>query len=469
MAAKPRDEDAVSVPQAQRTAAALILDNPLRDLSGLTLAAAEIALRDGAALLVPMYRQAVLFEWARPRALLVNYVRPSNSVLRRMAHERGVKVVVLETEGAPYVDLNMVAEGITSDADFARLAAFLFWSETTRDAVRQTSSPEQAPLFEVTGHPRFDLLVEPLRSQALPFRQATNPIILFATSFPIINNFANHTPASEIIAFWESMRCTDFAALDWLPQTSMRLVFVIKAVRAVAEAYPQARIVVRPHPFENHKLYSSAFADLDNVEVNATGSSIEAVAGASVFFHCRSNTGFEARALGVPTASIVPDGAPQKLPVDKTSTEIHTLDELFSFIEEAFRGDANQPEIPVEDYNYALGAHRGTAAVRVAEAVLKLADHQITPPALNRLPQRKWITGWQGFLRRGWNADEAERRKFFDAASVQQWLNHWSAAYGRPEMRARNVVGRPFLDPPMPFGGAPLAIEIRPATFDKVA
>ncbi|HWC76367.1 MAG TPA: hypothetical protein VG778_02840, partial [Blastocatellia bacterium] len=190
--------ESVSVWRADRTAPALVVDHPLRDLAGLTFVAAEVALAEGGALLVPMYRQVSLFEWARPRVLLVNYIYPTNHSLRVWAHERGVPVAVLETEGAPYREIKATVASITGDPDFGRVTRFFMWSEAMLNAFREVWPESKPPKFSVTGHPRFDLLEEPLRSQALSSR-TSKKVVLFATSFATFNGFANQTPAGVIM------------------------------------------------------------------------------------------------------------------------------------------------------------------------------------------------------------------------------------------------------------------------------
>jgi len=281
-----------------------------------------------------------------------------------------------------------------------------------------------------------------------------------ATSFATFNGFANFTPAAVIMGYWRSMRSRDLEGLNWLPQEAMRLMFTLKTVRTLAEVYPDARVILRPHPFEEHDLYRVGFDDLDNVEINTEGSSLEAIAAADVFFHCRSNTGFEARALGVPAASLVPDRSPRMLPVDRTSAEVATIDEAVEFVKQAFAGKAQQPSISDREFELALGACRGSSARQVADALADIALTRPTHPPLMRLPKKQWIREWEAVLRKRWVADEREKRKAFDAADVQEWLDKWSAAYGKPRMRARNVIGRPFMDPPVMVGGAPLAVEI---------
>ncbi|HWC76534.1 MAG TPA: hypothetical protein VG778_03690, partial [Blastocatellia bacterium] len=266
-----------------------------------------------------------------------------------------------------------------------------------------------------------------------------------------------------IMGYWRSMRSRDLEGLNWLPQEAMRLMFTLQAVRAVAEAYPDATVVIRPHPFEEHELYSMGFSDLPNVEINSRGLSMEAIAGADVFFHCRSNTGFEARALGVPTASLVPDRSPQTLPVDKTSSELSTIEEVMQFVRGAFDGTADQPPVSDEEFEFALGACRGDSTRRVVEGLLEIAKRTTSVPSIMRLPHKRWIREWEAVLRKRWVADDRERRKAFFASDVQEWLNRWSSAHNRRRLKARNVVGRPLIDPPVMIGGAPLAVEVTPA------
>src|SRR5262245_63028545 len=92
---------------------ALIVDNPLRDLDGLVLLAYQLAQRGHTAFLVPMYDQVYDVFRLRPDVVLVNYVRANNRDLVRLYRRRGMRVGVLDTEGA----------GGKSAEEFARLVS----------------------------------------------------------------------------------------------------------------------------------------------------------------------------------------------------------------------------------------------------------------------------------------------------------------------------------------------------------
>ena len=91
----------------------LIVDNPLRDLEGITLIAWHLAKQNISCFIVPMYCQAFDVLSIKPDLILVNYIRPNNVNLLMRYKKENIKIAVLDTEGSPGNDMDYFAKLIS--------------------------------------------------------------------------------------------------------------------------------------------------------------------------------------------------------------------------------------------------------------------------------------------------------------------------------------------------------------------
>src|SRR5258708_1182882 len=85
---------------------ALIVDNPLRDLSGLCLLAIELSRRGATVMLVPMYLNDEVFSLA-PDMVVLNYMTDGVAGLVQAIGNNGMEFGVLDTEGGPCTDIEV--------------------------------------------------------------------------------------------------------------------------------------------------------------------------------------------------------------------------------------------------------------------------------------------------------------------------------------------------------------------------
>src|SRR5690606_6089812 len=72
----------------------------------------------------------------------------------------------------------------------------------------------------------------------------------------------------------------------------------------LARAFPDARIVVRPHPAENHGAWQQAATGHANVKVIYRGSVLPWIAASACVVHSNCTTGLEAFLLDVPAIAL---------------------------------------------------------------------------------------------------------------------------------------------------------------------
>jgi len=141
-------------------------------------------------------------------------------------------------------------------------------------------------------------------------------------------------------------------------------------VAAVSETYPDRRIIVRPHPSENHASWEAVTAGLDNVDVIYEGTVIPWLIAADVMIHNGCTTAIESFFLETPAIAfrpVVKQGYEFELP-NEVSIQARTQRDVVEAIDLAVRrGDdyyawrrqaGKQLQFYVEDVNEAPACDR---------------------------------------------------------------------------------------------------------------
>ena len=165
--------------------AALIVDNPLRDLDGLVLLAATLARRGVRSALVPMYEQGFDIPALRPDVVVANYVRINNRDLLARYRDLGSRIVVLDSEGAAGRSAQDYARLVARMEPGALVDDYCVWGRSRYEALLTTRAlPEER--VHLTGCPRYDFCAAPWRAALAPTPLPPG-FILVNTNFPLSN------------------------------------------------------------------------------------------------------------------------------------------------------------------------------------------------------------------------------------------------------------------------------------------
>ena len=232
---------------------ALIVDNPYRDLPGLVLLAARLCRQGATCFLVPMYSSGELGMLV-PDVVLLNYLRLNNQDVARRMQRAGVKVCVLDTEGGVLPDLGGYTKTLARDPElFRNVSCFFSWGPRLAEYLRREGVYREDQVM-VTGAPRFDFYVPPLRGAAL--RASTyveaypQPLVLVNGNFP----FANprfQTPEEEVRMMVTRFGYDHGLMLQWQDTTRRAMHELAALTNGLARRFPRVTFVYRPHPFEN--------------------------------------------------------------------------------------------------------------------------------------------------------------------------------------------------------------------------
>lgn len=275
-----------------------VIDHPKRDLPGGIMVAHALAKLGVESALIPLYEQGVDVPLLGLDALVINYARPVNLDLVRGYHAMGLPVWVLDTEGGVLADdgANSPARmaAYIRDSGYARiLSGYFFWGAELHAAFVRDSGMEPTSLH-VTGCPRFDYAA-PRWRQLL--RSEHHAYVLVNANFPLVNPLFARSPEKEravlVAAGWKA---------DYVDQVIKDshdiLANFLQTVNAIAQAFPQRRFLVRPHPFEDAELYRRTFSQRANVVVDGQGSVLNVIHNADCLLHLNCGTSIEAILLG---------------------------------------------------------------------------------------------------------------------------------------------------------------------------
>lgn len=182
---------------------------------------------------------------------------------------------------------------------------FFAWGDKQARAIIE-KVPESEGKVRRVGNPRMDLLQRPYRGiyqgEAERLRSTYGSFILFNTNFSV----ANHKIGTER-AFLDSKKRGKFVTKEdeqhyWRFYEHRRAIFekTIELVGIVSRSYPDRRIVLRPHPSENHETWKELTKELANVDVVFEGTVIPWLMAADVLIHSGCTTAVEAYFLETP-------------------------------------------------------------------------------------------------------------------------------------------------------------------------
>jgi surface carbohydrate biosynthesis protein len=216
---------------------------------------------------------------------------------------------------------------------FDQVRAVFAWGEDDAEIFR--GYPQGCkPSVHATGNPRLDLTRPELRGyfddDVIRLRNRYGDFILVNSNFGLVNHYVDSLSGVAPLPPGESTEEERTFAEGLLTYRSELFEAFKLMVPSVAKAFPNLRIVVRPHPVEKHDPWQEIASQHDNVELVQEGNVLPWLLAASVLIHNGCTTGVEAYTLGVPSVSYEPVSNERfdwELP-NELSRRVADLDEL---------------------------------------------------------------------------------------------------------------------------------------------
>jgi surface carbohydrate biosynthesis protein len=420
---------------ARRPLAALIVDNPLRDLDGLVLLAATLARHGLRAALVPMYEQGFDIPALEPDVVVANYVRANNRDLLARYRALGARIVVLDSEGAAGRSAEDYARLVARMEPAALVDDYCVWGRSRHEALLASNALPAARLH-LTGCPRYDFCAPPWTAALAPVPLASG-FILVNTNFPLPNpRFARSAEEERrtLERVWGDSGYVDAVDRD------ARVAFegMLRAIEALARRFRAREVVVRPHPFESMAPYGQLRHE-GNLQVRQEGTSLEWIHGASLLVHQNCSTAVEAVMLGREPVSLewlstealrLPGPSAVSRGVANEAEMEYEVEALLSGCASPVAADlAAARREAVEQLFF---ANDGRASERVAQVVLRALER----PAGRRAPRRaarsvvvelaRGVVGYSAMQR----LRKRHAAKAFEAGEVQAILRRIAQAGG---------------------------------------
>ena len=298
----------------------------------------------------------------------------------------GFNILAWCEEGLVYRDRDAYLHERVAPTAFEMVDAFFAWGRTQHDDMRLALDDDAGKIHE-TGNPRFDLLRPELREfyrpQAEALKAQHGDFILINTNFGRFNHFYGAAGVMKILRQRGSIRDTKDEAFftQWVEFLGKVYHGFREMVPALAQAFPDRTIVLRPHPSEDHSNWRQLAEGLPNVKVIYEGGAIPWILAGAVSIHNSCTTGLEAALLDRPVIAYQPEKSKvydSFLP-NRVSVEATTAGELIEQVRSALDGQLPVPlavDQAVRDdvKRYVASMDGPQATQRVVEQLLALKD-----------------------------------------------------------------------------------------------
>jgi len=372
--------DSPSTARARPPRVALVVDHPLRDLPSMTLTAARLCDAGVECFLTPANLGHLELWRLAPDFVLLNFLRRITHSMRlyRGLMEAGVALGVLDTEGGVVESLDAFARDLATDARIRQgVSCYLTWGPRLGEHL-VSEGLFRSDQVQVTGCPRTDFYADPWRrSAAVRSSEAAeydSNLVLINTNFSL-GNPAMLSREGQFRLMTESLGHPAERIHQWQDNEVAGMRGLAQVANTIAAAYPQATVVLRPHPFERLETYHELLDRRDNLHCVREGTIEGWLLRAKVVIQRSCSTSIEASMVGAP--ALAPNWLPtafERPAANETSVPCPSLEALVSQVGEILAGRFTLPlEVArrtsqvVHDW---FGQVDGRAHERVADAIL---------------------------------------------------------------------------------------------------
>ncbi len=299
---------------AERPPLIIPVENQVRELDPKLLLAC-VAARRGFPSIIGDLREIDLRLTAFPRGIyLCKSMTARNINVFEILRKLGHRIVTWDEEALVHLPADIYYSRRLSPVAIRYLAHLFAWGEDNADLWRRYPDiPPDMPIH-VTGNPRNDLLRPELcafyADDVRSIREAYGDFILVNTNFNHVNAFY---PAQNLFAPVKPGEEPRFgkAGVGMTPEYAEGLrdhkqaIFEAfqRLIPALEAAFPDHRIVVRPHPTEGQDVYREIAARGSRIHVTNEGNVVAWLLATRALVHNGCTTGVEAHVLRVPAVS----------------------------------------------------------------------------------------------------------------------------------------------------------------------
>lgn len=366
----------------------LIVDNPLRDLDGMALLGCYLASKNLEVHLISWNmasRNSGYAIWKlNPNYVLVNYLRKNNQKLVEDLLDSGIRVGALDNESGVLPDVSTILQSFTTSSKVAQeVSTFFSWGRKIAQFLESEGKLRNDQLV-VSGTPKLDWYTHPFKTAlANPF-PTEKSLILVNMNFPLTNpRFQSREKELEDLIKIYHME--ERIARGMQDDEELAIQGMMQLVKELSKEFSSYQFIVRPHPFEDIRIYEEYFKNSDNIEVVKKGNVVHWINIARLVIQRSCSTAVESLLLDTPSFS------PQWIPVfmeqptaERVSVPVHTQEELKEAILAIEKGSFEIPtsirndmeEIAKDWFHRLDGEAHKRIGDKVVEALTAHVDHQ---------------------------------------------------------------------------------------------
>ena len=328
-----------------------------------------------------------------PRGIYLAYrMKSGNSKIFKIIRLLGHEIVAWDEEALVHLPPEMYFSRRLSPEAIGLVSHLFAWGVDNLDLWRQYPHLSPAKPIHVTGNPRGDLLRPELRAfyrqEAEALLNKHGQFILLNTNFNHVNNFYPDQNLflpienpDEKPQFGRSARGMTFEYAKGFREHKQALFLDFqKLIPALDQAFSEYKIILRPHPSEDQKVYQRIADSCKQVLVTNEGNVVPWLMAANLLIHNGCTTAVEAYMLGVPAISYRPtvndyyDDGFYRLP-NRLSHQYFNFEELKKNLPQILTGQIGRPESPAHKMllDHYLSAQTGPLACERIADILDMA------------------------------------------------------------------------------------------------
>ena len=270
--------------------------------------------------------------------------------------KRGFKLVHLNEEGAVWpgkeYDWKNILKQCERPSQLTKDDYLATWGDWQKN-FNESYEPTNANIV-TTGHPRFDLYADKFRSyfetETSKLNELYGDFILVNTAFSYSNNGEGGAkfifkPNLAYDTTNEDHRKYRFRR--W-KQQMFSIADIVDLVNRISLAYPNKKIIIRPHPSENSQYYQDIFQNIKNVHIIYKGAVTPWLLACNVLIHNGCTTAIEATLAGKVVINYCtnPDPDFDVYLANICGRTINKSEDVLSALTKVFHGDylSNKPD-----------------------------------------------------------------------------------------------------------------------------
>ncbi|MEE9393251.1 MAG: surface carbohydrate biosynthesis protein [Planctomycetota bacterium] len=294
----------------------LPVENQVRELDAKLLVATMAALEGYSSVIG--WKGYIDYQIARfgPSIYFAKSISPANTKMLGIKRQLGHFVIAWDEEAVVHYPAEIYYRRRVGQEALQLIDRYVCWGEDNDELMR--GHPGFDPkLSRILGNPRIDLLRPELREffreRAETLRSEHGDFVLVNTNFGSVNGYTDklNLMRQDESGTWTMGRGSKGMPLDYAQGLFAFRSRVLEGFREIlprlAAAKPQRRIILRPHPSEDHEDWRRRLADHPNIEVIAQGNVVPWLMACSALLHNGCTTAVEGFVLGTKIVSFVPE------------------------------------------------------------------------------------------------------------------------------------------------------------------